>query len=117
MSITECDPSGPGCIAPTTVTDEPMRKPAPVDPVAGRCLPGYPQGSAADAPCGDTDPCMADGTTMWGIQPCTTTTSTTSTTVATTLPSTGAAPDISVLGGMCVAVGAFLGIARRRRAS
>ena len=110
MSTNECEPTG----CTTVATDDPMRRQAPADPVAGRCSPGYPQGIAADAPCGDTDPCMADGTTLWGIQPCTTTTSTT---VATTLPSTGAAPDISVLGGMCVAVGAFLGIARRRRAS
>lgn len=110
MSITECDPTGPGCQAP-----EPVRNPAPVDPVASRCSPGYPQGIAPDAPCGNTDPCMVDGTTLWGIQPCSVATTTVS--VTPTLPRTGADPDISVLGGMCVAVGVFLVIARRRRAS
>lgn len=108
MSPNECDPNGPGCIAPTTI-----RTPAPVDPVAGRCSPGYPSGIAPDAPCVDVDPCMADGTTLWGIQPCGVTTTTVG--VANpTLPETGGSGDGLVLGAMLVAVGVFMLIARRR---
>lgn len=115
MRPNECDPSGPGCIAPTTVvTDNPMRQPAPVDPVAGRCSPGYPSGIAPDAPCVDADPCMADGTTLWGLQPCTPATTTTVGVANGILPSTGIGSDGLVLGAMFIAVGAFMAIARRR---
>lgn len=111
----QCDPNGPGCVAPTSVvTDDPMRRPAPVDPPAGRCSPGYPSGVAPDAPCVDVDPCMADGTTLWGIQPCTPATTTTVGVANPILPSTGSGGDGAVLGAMLVVVGAFMLVARRR---
>lgn len=62
----------------------------PEGDIPGRsvCAPGeYRQSYAPDAPCGPTDPCLEEGTTLWQLAPCGP-----STTVAAgggTIPATG----------------------------
>ena len=83
-------------------------------PGRSKCPVGeYPQSYAPDAPCGSTDPCLEEGTTLWHILPCATTT-TALVSSASVLPKTGS-DELTI--ALCalgfVLVGCSLVLARR----
>ena len=83
-------------------------------PGRSKCPVGeYPQSYAPDAPCGPVDPCLEEGTTLWHILPCATTT-TALVSSASVLPKTGS-DELTI--ALCalgfVLVGCSLVLARR----